>query len=160
MLVFRTAYSSLCAHVHNSTMVCGRACVCVCSVLVRVRLHVMAAGVSCSVQGHVTDTCRRRVQRRAANRSLSRHESASAPPCLLSPTPPSVHFPSSLPLAAARPPLQPWPDRAPGLCSQGTGCTLLRSHGLWCAPVTCEQHYSPRISSNQPHPLHHHHGQQ
>lgn len=103
MLVFRTPYSSLCAHVHNSTIGCVRACVRACSVLVRVRLHVMAAGVSCSVQRHVTDTCRRRVQRRAANRSLSRHESAPAPPCLLSPTPPLVHFPSSLPLAAAPP---------------------------------------------------------
>lgn len=89
---------------------CTSVCVCVVfgSVSVCVSTytsHVNAAGVSCSVQGHVTDTCGSCVQRRAANRSLSRHE-PSSPLFLASLSlslsltfgPTSLDFPSSLPL--------------------------------------------------------------
>lgn len=98
--------------------------------------HVNVAGVSCSVLGHVTDTCRRRVQRRAANRSLSRHEPASfssslpltfASLLLLPPLSPlnTLHFPSGLPLP-------PCPGSAPAPAQSGFGAKA--------QPVPCRDH--------------------
>lgn len=108
--------------------------------------HVNAAGVSSSVPGHVTDTCRRRVQqRRASNRSLSRHEAPSPLSLSLLLTHSLTHsYPSLTTLSSVRSssPALPGPSLAPTqprTRSQGTGCTLQRSHGLWCAFVTCGQ---------------------
>lgn len=62
----------------------------------------------------------------------------------------AVHFLSSLP-----PPPSPGSAlKQPRTQSQGTDCTLQRSHGLGCASVTWAQYCSSSaslVSSNQPH---------
>lgn len=123
MRVYSTLYSSHSARV----CVCVRECVCVecvcvlCSVFGSVSVcvftftsHVKADGVSCSVRRHVTDTCRHRVQRRAANRSLSRHVAPpSASPLLPSvPSPPPLSLLSSV-RSSSPSPAEPGYDAAP-----------------------------------------------
>lgn len=137
--------------------------------------HVNAAGVSCSVLGHVTDTCRHRVQRWATNRSLSRHEPACfsslvPPPSLppsLSPSLPhtftlplnTLHFPSSLPLSL--PPSFPRQSR-PGLGARAqavpcrdhmdSGVLLSRAHNV----VPAQQVWS-RLTSHTATTTHNNH---
>lgn len=56
----------MCIKTHAYVCVCVGVCVLLGSVSVCLFTfvsHVNAAGVSCSMPGHVTDTCRRRVQR-------------------------------------------------------------------------------------------------
>lgn len=100
---FLRGWVHMCIKTHAYVCVCVGVCVLLGSVSVCLFTfvsHVNTAGVSCSMPGHVTDTCRRRVQRWAANRSLSRHETC---PLLLSP-PPSVSHSLSL---SRSPPLLP-----------------------------------------------------
>lgn len=71
----------------------------------------------------------------APSGGLSRHESAS-------PLLPSLPQNTSRPVFLFPSPGRTWAPTQTGFWSQGTGCTLQRSHGLWCALVTCSRYSS------------------
>lgn len=160
--MYSTLYSSLSSHVRTSKCVY----VSVCSVLVCLCLHLhiyLSRERGWGFLKHA-GPCDGHMQAPCAALSC-KQELVTARTSL-----PASHFHPPLPLPLTLSTSRPVFLSLPCLArlrhrawtrSQGTGCTLQRSHGLWCAFVTCTQYCSSSqslVSYNQP--LHHHHPQQ